>query len=69
MTHHATATFWRLYGNLPEDVRVRADRSYKLLKPNPRHPSLRFKKVGRVWSTRVDDGYRALALERQDGFN
>ena len=34
-----------------------------LLKTNPLHPSLQFKKVGRFWSTQVGLRYRALAVE------
>ena len=30
--------------------RALADKNYALLKDNPRHPSLQFKKVGRFWS-------------------
>lgn len=31
----ATAQFWKLYRALPEDVRRRADKSYKLWQINP----------------------------------
>jgi hypothetical protein len=48
---------------LPRDVRQLADRSYKLLKDNPAHPSLRFKEVGKFWSARVGLHYRAIAVE------
>jgi hypothetical protein len=44
-------------------VRESADKNYALLKENPRHPSLRLKKVGRFWSVRVGSRYRALAVE------
>ena len=44
---------------LPEHVRALADKNYALLKENPQHPSLHFKKVGRFWSVRV-----GLALSR-----
>jgi hypothetical protein len=30
---------------------------------DPKHPSLRFKKVGRFWSVRVGIHYRAVAVE------
>ena len=43
-----------------------ADRSYDLLKANPTHPSLHFKKVGRFWSARVGLHYRALAVESEN---
>ena len=53
MKHRATPRFWRCYNDLPKDVRKLADRCYALLKDNPSHPSLRFKKVGQFWSARV----------------
>lgn len=37
--------------------------NFQLLKTNPWHPSLHFKKVGRLWSVRVGINYRALAVE------
>jgi hypothetical protein len=63
VTHRATPRFWRCYEGLPQDVRQLADRSYALLKANPSHPSLHFKKVGRFWSARVGLSYRAVAVE------
>ena len=63
MTHRATRRFWRCYNALPKDVRQLADRSYALLKENPAHPSLHFKKVGQFWSARVGLHYRAVAVE------
>jgi hypothetical protein len=53
-------------GSLPqasEQARVLADKNFALLKSDPRHPSLQFKKVGRFWSVRVGLRYRALAAE------
>lgn len=38
-----------------------------MLKENPRHPSLHFKKVGRYRSVRIGLHYRALAAEVPDG--
>ena len=63
MKHFASPTFWEAYGKLPESVRTLADKNYALLKENPRHPSLQFKKVGRFWSVRVGSRYRALAVQ------
>ena len=63
MKHRANPRFWRAYRGLPQDVRTLADRSYKLLKDNPAHPSLHFKKVGRFWSAGVGLHYRAIAVE------
>ena len=66
MKHRATAGFWRRYHRLPEETRQLADKNYKLLKANPYHPSLHFKKVGTLWSVRVGSGYRALGLDEGD---
>lgn len=50
-------------------MRALADKNFDLLKENPRHPSLHFKRVGDVWSVRVGIDYRALALPSADGFD
>jgi hypothetical protein len=63
MRHLASAAFWHTYARLPLEVRALADKNFALLKANPRHPSLQFKKVGRYWSVRVGSHYRALATE------
>lgn len=63
MKHHASPGFWTLYEALPAETRELADKSFELLKNDPRHPSLRFKKLGRHWSVRVGAHYRALAVE------
>ncbi len=39
-----------------------------LVEENPRHPSVRFKKVGTLWSVRIDENYRALSLKEGDIF-
>jgi len=39
-----------------------------MLRNDPRHPSLRFRKVGPFWSVRVGLHYRALALEEDSEF-
>ena len=63
MRHRATQKFWKFYGQLPEEVRTLADANFALLKGDSRHPSLHFKKVGRMWSARVGIHYRAAAVE------
>ena len=63
MTHHASSRFWQAYDALPPEVQRLADAQFELLKRDPRHPSLRFKKVGRFWSARVGLHHRALAVE------
>jgi hypothetical protein len=67
MNHLATPDFWYHYRQLPDDVRELADKNFALLRNDPRHPSLRLKKVGRYWSARVGLNYRALARDRAEG--
>ncbi len=73
MQHRAATDFWREYHGLPQELRTRADKQFLLLKSNPQHPSLQFKKVGErhgeeIWSARVTLSYRALAIKRPDGY-
>ncbi len=63
MKHRASPDFWDCYRRLPKNVQRLADENHRLLLDSPRHPSLRFKKVGRWWSVRVGTHYRALAIE------
>lgn len=67
MRHRADADFWNAYRALPETIRSQADKAFALLKHDPRHPSLRFKKIGAKWSVRVPRKYRALAIETEEG--
>jgi hypothetical protein len=65
--HRASPSFWAAYDRLPKEVRQRADMAYALLKADPSHPSLHFKKVGRFWSARIGLRHRALAVEAESG--
>ncbi|MCK6459684.1 MAG: hypothetical protein L6Q95_07280 [Planctomycetes bacterium] len=67
MKHHASPRFWALYEALPAEVRELADKNYQLLKRDPRHPSLHFKRFGSVWSVRVGARYRALGSDVEGG--
>lgn len=66
MKHLASPRFWRHYRSLPEAVRKVADKNFELLKADPHHPSLRFKKTGRLWLVRVGVHYRPLGLDNND---
>lgn len=66
--HKTTTRFWRCFYALPESVQKLARKNYELLKENRYHPSLRFKKVGKLWSARVGSNYRALAMEDDGGY-
>jgi hypothetical protein len=61
--HRTTVRFWNLFGALPEAVQSVARKNFELLKTNPSHPSLHFKKVGTLWSVRAGINHRALAVE------
>jgi hypothetical protein len=63
LKHMASPRFWAVYQTLPASLQRLADAKFNLLRNNPRHPSLQFKKAGRYWSARVGQHYRALAVE------
>ena len=64
MKHFATRRFWQHYNRLPAEIRDLADKNYALLKANPQHPSLHFKRIGKLWSVRIGLHYRALGLDK-----
>lgn len=65
--HFTTRRFRECYSRLPEFAQRTADKCYQLLRDNPAHPSLHFKKVGRFWSVRAGGDYRALGVEADNG--
>ena len=67
MNHHASPDFWACYRALPAFIQELADRAFALLKADPRHPSLHFKKVSEYWSVRVGLHHRAIGEEAPDG--
>jgi hypothetical protein len=66
--HRTTGRFWTLFAHLPEAAQTVARKNFELLKDNPSHPSLHFKKVGNFWSVRAGMHYRALAVEDSGDF-
>jgi hypothetical protein len=66
--HRTTERFWRCFENLPDPVQKISKKNFELLKNNPAHPSLHFKKIGAFWSARVGMNYRALAIEDGNNF-
>jgi mRNA-degrading endonuclease RelE of RelBE toxin-antitoxin system len=66
--HRTTDRFWKCLGKLPEPVKKISRKNFELLKANPSHPSLYFKKVGKFWSVRIGANYRALAIEDGEDF-
>jgi len=47
MKHIALPRFWTHYKQLPKEVQDLADKNFDLLKSDPNHRSLHFKKVGK----------------------
>lgn len=71
MRHVKTQRFSEAYEKLPASVQRSADQSYALLKTDPRHPSLHFKRLksgGPYWSARIGIHHRAIAREIDGDF-
>lgn len=66
--HRTIARFWECFENLPEPVQKISKKNFEILKINPSHPSLHFKKVGKLWSVRAGMNHRALAFEDGNDF-
>ncbi|MEA2237762.1 MAG: hypothetical protein QOC81_2486 [Thermoanaerobaculia bacterium] len=49
LSHRASKRFWREFSLLPESVQQLAREQFDLLKSNPNHPSVHFKRLGRHW--------------------
>ena len=64
VTISTTATFDRLFQELPRDIQRKAALRTELFKNNPFNPSLRTEKLHpkhhKVWSFRVDQAYRVI---------
>lgn len=67
MRYFTSPSFWVCYEKLPVPIRELADKNFALLKNNSQHPSLHTKKVGKYWSVRVGQRYRALGVEVDEG--
>jgi len=65
--HFAGPSFWACYEKLPKEVQELADKNFELLKSNPEHPSLYFKKVKSYYSARVGKKYRTIGIEIEKG--
>lgn len=66
--HRITNRFGKCFENLPIAVQKVSKKNFELLKTNPLHPSLHFKKVGKFWSVRAGINHRALAVEDGEDF-
>jgi len=56
-----TASFRKLYTDLPKEIQELADEKYRLFQNDPFHPSLEFKAKGKVWTVAIGRSYRAIA--------
>jgi hypothetical protein len=68
MKSSTTAKFWESYARLPEEIQRAARKQFRLWQEDPRHQSVQFKAIGGLWSARVTQDYRALAISEGDTF-
>lgn len=69
MKHMTLPRFWWRYRQLSPEIQMLADKNFELLKVDPRHRSLRLKRVGKsgeFWSARVGLHYRVLGYAAGD---
>jgi hypothetical protein len=67
LSHLAGRRFWRHFEGLPPEIQQLARENFELLKTNPQHPSLHFKRIGKLWSVRIGLSYRALGADSPKG--
>ena len=69
MDSYLTNDFLTCFGRLPESVKEKARKNYRLWKQNHNHPSLQFKQVltiDPIYAVRIGIGWRALGLREDD---
>ena len=69
MNSYLTEDFIACFAKLPDEIKERARKSYRLWKKDPYHPSLRFKRVHTreaIFAVRVGRRWRALGLMERD---
>jgi len=66
--HKTTAGFWECFERLPAAVKRTAEKNFDLLTIDSLHPSLHFKKIGKVWSVRIGLNHRALGIKDGQDF-
>jgi hypothetical protein len=67
LSHHASKRFWQHFNELAPELQQLARDNFELLRADPQHPSLHFKRVKRYWSVRVGTGHRALGVDSPNG--
>ena len=71
MNIEALSSFERDYSRLPQHIQERVDQKLVLFAENPRHPSLRVKKMGGwgdVWEGHITKGYCFTFQQVQDTY-
>lgn len=63
MAHKPTQRFWEDYRRLPDDIKKKARKAFRLFSQNPRHPSLETHYIRgtnnpKVYEGYIDRGYR-----------
>jgi hypothetical protein len=69
VTSRGTSDFWRLYYELPPEIRAAAREAYRKFTANSAHPGLQLERLkcdSRTWSVRVTRNYRAVARRYDD---
>jgi hypothetical protein len=65
MNSHATEQFWALYDRLPENIRRRADKAYRLWRRDPNNRGVDFKRVHTrqpIYAVRIGLHWRAVGI-------
>jgi mRNA-degrading endonuclease RelE of RelBE toxin-antitoxin system len=65
MISKATRKFWKLYKDLPTNLRAQAKATYKQFQKDPYYPSLHFKQVHStkpIYSARISLDYRVIGV-------
>ncbi len=62
MNHFTVPSFWKCYDQLEDGIKKQADKCFELLKINPNHLGLHFKKIERYYSVRIGLKFRALGV-------
>jgi len=65
MISRTTKKFWKLYDELPKDLKRQSKKIYLKFKQDPYYPSLYFKQIHStkpIFSVRISLDYRALGL-------
>lgn len=66
--HKTSSRFWKCFYKLPNHIQQTANENFELLKSDPFHPSLHFKKIDSFWSVRIGLSHRALAIKDAEDY-